>query len=73
MTLTRLYMYFENLYNGDKLLGPATNQFINENWQDIYGELKQSILKSMALVLQDATNKAFSKVPYEDLFLKEDE
>lgn len=58
----------EDLFNGDKILSKSTNDFINENWMDIIDELKPSILKSIAAVLQESGNKIFAKVPYEKYF-----
>lgn len=61
-------MHLEDLFNGDKILSKSTNDFINENWKDIIDELKPSILKSIAAVLQESGNKIFVKIPYEKYF-----
>lgn len=68
-TTTRLRLQFDNLFNGDKVLGDNMNSFLNENWQDILGELKPSISYAMEKILESIVNRIFAKVPYSLLFL----
>ncbi|XP_055679564.1 protein takeout-like [Lutzomyia longipalpis] len=70
MTSTKLWMNFENLFNGDKVLGDTTNAFLNENWMDIFNELKPNISKSYAAAIQTIINKVFAKFPYKEYFLE---
>ncbi|GAB0088225.1 Protein takeout [Sergentomyia squamirostris] len=69
MTTTKLWMDFENLFNGDKLLGDTTNAFLNENWMDIFNELQPDISKSYAAAIQTIINNVFAKLPYKDYFI----
>lgn len=69
-TTTRLRLNFDNLFNGDKILGDNMNSFLNENWQDILGELKPSISYAMEKILESIVNRIFAKVPYSLLFLQ---
>lgn len=64
----RMHFDFKNLYNGDKLLGDSTNLFLNENWQDIFNEIKGSIFDAFSLIAQSTLTNIFNKVPYKDLF-----
>lgn len=66
-------MSFENLFNGDKLLSDSTNQFLNENWMDILRELKPVLTKAIGGIYKAVAEPIFSKFPYADLFLKNDE
>lgn len=68
-TTTRLTIQLDNLFNGDKLLGDNMNSFLNENWQDILGELQPSISYAMEKILESIANRIFAKVPYDSLFL----
>lgn len=61
-------MQLDNLYNGDKLLGDSTNLFLNENWEEIYNELKRSIFDAFGLIIQNVMNQVFRKIPYNELF-----
>ncbi|XP_055850965.1 protein takeout-like [Episyrphus balteatus] len=67
---TRVHFDFENLYNGDKALGDTTNSFLNENWKDIFGEVKNSILKAFTPVFKDVLNNVFENLPYDKLFVE---
>lgn len=66
--ITRLHYHFENLYNGDKLLGDSTNAFLNENWEDIYKELRPLIFDGFTLIIQQTLVNLFHKVPFRELF-----
>lgn len=71
ITTSRLYTKLDNLYNGDKLLGDATNSFLNENWEDVFNELKKSVFEAFAQIVENVLNNIFQKIPYDDLFAKE--
>lgn len=58
----------DNLFNGDKALGDNMNLFLNENWQEIFNEVRDSLSAAYANVLKDVINEAFSKYPYEKYF-----
>lgn len=64
-------MAFENLYKGDKALGDSTNQFMNENWKEIYGELEPLIFNAFTLIVQNTLVNVFHKIPYKELFLEQ--
>lgn len=64
----RIHFDFQNLYNGDKLLGDTTNRFLNENWNDIFKEIRKNIFDAFTLIAENTLRNVFNKVPYEDLF-----
>ncbi|XP_055910644.1 uncharacterized protein LOC129945005 [Eupeodes corollae] len=59
---SRLYFEFLNLFNGDKTLGDNMNLFLNENWKDIYGEVRGSITSAFASIFQSVVNNVFSNL-----------
>lgn len=65
----RLYLTFENLFNGDKALGENMNLFLNENWQDILKELKPGVTDAFAQIFSNIINGIFQKIAYSDIFL----
>lgn len=65
----RLYMSFENLFNGDKALGDNMNLFLNDNWQDILKELKPSITEALSQIFAALINAVFNKVPYNEIWI----
>ncbi|GAB0091619.1 hypothetical protein DMENIID0001_064750 [Sergentomyia squamirostris] len=67
-TTTRMYIYYGNLFNGDEILGPTTNQFLNENWQIVLQELYPSIAEGFAQVYQGTLNNVFASHPYRSFF-----
>lgn len=57
-----------NLFNGDQALGAHMNQFLNENWSDVWTELQPSIHTAIAEVVKNVLTTMFKKFAYEDLF-----
>lgn len=62
---------FQNLFNGDKLLGDTMNNFLNENSQIVFSELRGSFEESLSFIFKDITNKLFTKVPMDKIFLND--
>ncbi|CAH0558262.1 unnamed protein product [Brassicogethes aeneus] len=62
-------MNFDNLFNGDKVLGPQTNKFLNENWQDVLKDVDGSLKDAVSKVWELVLGNYFSRIPYKDLFL----
>lgn len=56
------------MYGGDKLLGDNTNKFLNENWNDIFKEIRSNIFDAFTLITENTLRNVFNKVPYNDLF-----
>lgn len=68
---TRMHTKLDNLFNGDKALGENMNLFLNENWRDIFDELKPAITFAVEEILKGIINRIFVRLPYSDIFLKE--
>lgn len=62
-------MQFSNLFKGDKALSEGTNQFLNENWQDILNELKPVLKKAIGSIINGVVSPVFNKFPYDQFFL----
>lgn len=67
-TLSRMILYLGNLYKGDKALGDNTNLFLNENWQDVWPEIKKSVYSAFGQIADNVLTNVFGKVPYDELF-----
>ncbi|XP_017052726.1 protein takeout isoform X2 [Drosophila ficusphila] len=61
--------HLENLFNGQKDLSENMHVLINENWQDIFTELKPGIGEAFALIAKAVLDRIFGKLPLEQLFL----
>ncbi|XP_053949882.1 protein takeout-like [Anastrepha ludens] len=64
-----VHFQFGGLFDGNKDLADTANSFVNENWPEIYGELRPAMQKAFALIVHGITNNVFSKNPYPKLFL----
>jgi hypothetical protein len=60
---------FQNLFNGDALLGKTMNEILNTNWQLILTELLPSYEAKFGLIFKEIANKIFSSVPMNEIFL----
>ncbi|XP_073822714.1 protein takeout-like [Musca autumnalis] len=63
-----IHFKIDNLFNGDEALGNNMNLFLNENWKEIYGELRGSITSAFGKVFQAVIGHVFKKYPYVELF-----
>lgn len=54
---------FDNLFNGNEVLGRTLNAFVNRNALDVVNELKEPLGESFSLVFKDIMNNAFSHMP----------
>ncbi|XP_058831481.1 protein takeout [Topomyia yanbarensis] len=64
-------VFFENLFNGDKLLGSTMNKVLNDNWKLMFSELRGAYEDTFGYIFRDITNKLFLKVPMNRIFLVE--
>lgn len=44
------------------------NNFMNENWKDIFAEMKPVVDDTCGKVVKNIINNVFAKIPYKDLF-----
>lgn len=54
---------------GNPDINDTVNKVINENWRDIYNELKPDLEKNIGSVVKSLIKPMFSEVPYKDFFL----
>ncbi|KAF4528887.1 hypothetical protein B566_EDAN017380 [Ephemera danica] len=60
-------LHFENLFNGNKQLGVATNRFFNENWRDLMVELRPVLEDTIAELIHSMVRPVFDLFPLEHL------
>lgn len=60
---------FKNLFNGNPKLGPEMNRILNENWKEVFEDVKCAYEDALGAILKNVGNLIFRKVPYDDLFL----
>ncbi|KAE8749262.1 Takeout-like [Frankliniella occidentalis] len=66
---TLLKIRMDNLFNGNKELSANMNTFLNENWREIFLELRPAIQDAFGIAFREITNRIFSKVPIDKLLL----
>ncbi|XP_043250259.1 protein takeout-like [Colletes gigas] len=64
----RVTMQFDNLFDGDTLLGEQMNRFINENSDLLFKELQSPYEETFGLVFAKIANDIFSRVPVNKIF-----
>lgn len=67
---TSMKFYFQNLFNGDKVLGETMNKFLNENWQTVFMELRSGYEQTFGHIFKEISNNIFGKVPMNKIFLE---
>ncbi|CAG9771957.1 unnamed protein product [Ceutorhynchus assimilis] len=68
-----LKVKFENLFNGNKILGQTVNSFINHNGLEIVSELEESISTSLAEIFKKLLNNVFMKIPTDLWYLTDEQ
>lgn len=66
----RVTFQFENLFQGDKVLGQTMNQFMNENWKAVFNGLAPDYEKFFGAKFKDFANNVFKNVPMKKIFLE---
>lgn len=64
----RVTLRFDNLFDGDSVLGEQMNRFINENSQLLFKELQAPYEETFGLVFARISNEIFSRVPMAKIF-----
>ncbi|XP_076231190.1 take-out-like carrier protein [Calliopsis andreniformis] len=64
----RVTLQFDNLFDGDSLLGEQMNRFINENSDLLFKELQAPYEETFGLVFTKISNDIFSRVPLNKVF-----
>lgn len=62
--------YFGNLFNGDKLLGDTTNDFLNQNWKAVFAGLIPEYEKFFGEKFKEVAKSFFEKIPMNKIFLE---
>lgn len=68
LTVSKLSIHF-NSRTGSEQINDTVNKVVNENWKDIYYELKPDLEKSIGDVIKALVKPVFSEIAYTDFFL----
>ncbi|KAL7728615.1 hypothetical protein ACLKA6_012607 [Drosophila palustris] len=59
---------FTGMFNGEKAPSDAFHTLVNENWREIFNELREDIGTATGLIFKSILNKTLGKLPIEQLF-----
>lgn len=68
LTVSKLSIHF-NSRTGSEQINDTVNKVVNENWKDIYYELKPDLEKSIGDVIKALVKPVFNEIPYKEFFL----
>ncbi|KAK4877779.1 hypothetical protein RN001_010285 [Aquatica leii] len=60
---------FENLFNGNEALSNQIHTVLNENWKDVFEDVKQGYEELIGTVCKSVANQIFTKIPANKIFL----
>jgi hypothetical protein len=63
-----IVFHFDNLFNGDKLLGDEINKMMNENWKLLYEDIEETLLGATTKIFINILNNFFGKLSIEEAF-----
>ncbi|RZC37939.1 JHBP domain containing protein, partial [Asbolus verrucosus] len=65
---TELLLKLDNLFNGDKILSDNVLQIMNENWAEVFADVKSSYEDAFAQVASGIFGNLLAKVPAAEIF-----
>lgn len=66
----RVIFKFDNLFDGDSRLGDEINKVLNDNWDEVFADVREGYEKSFGLIFHGLANRVFTRVALEDIFLE---
>ncbi|EFA05092.1 Protein takeout-like Protein [Tribolium castaneum] len=63
-----IQFHLENLFNGDKALGDNVVQVMNDNWREVFSDVRPSYEEAFSQIFAAIFNNLLRKVPIVDLF-----
>lgn len=62
------HFQFNNMFNGDKILGDTVNRFLNENSREAFQAYKYLPERAFSLIFRDISNKVYRQFSFTELF-----
>ncbi|XP_018570242.1 protein takeout [Anoplophora glabripennis] len=66
----RVIFKFDNLFDGDSRLGDEINKVLNDNWDEVFTDVREGYEKSFGLIFHGLANRVFTRVALSDIFLE---
>lgn len=71
LKVSKLNIHFHSK-TGNEQINDTVNKVVNDNWRDIFYEIKPDLEKSISEVITALIKPIFDEIPYEDFFLPKD-
>ncbi|KAK4878664.1 hypothetical protein RN001_011170 [Aquatica leii] len=68
MAPKKMETIFENLFDGDAAMGAEMNKLINDNWVEVFSDVKNGYEEAFGLIFKNVANQIFKKVAFNDMF-----
>ncbi|XP_050527048.1 protein takeout-like [Daktulosphaira vitifoliae] len=68
-TTSRIYINFDNLFNGDKNLENTMNVFLNENWRELSSDIQSVMEEAINSIIYGYISRFFGEVPMDEIFV----
>ncbi|KAM0731164.1 Circadian clock-controlled protein daywake [Formica fusca] len=68
ITINKARINLDNLFNGDPILGPASNEVLNANSNLLVDEIKPVLEEALSDLFTDVANKITEAFTYDELF-----
>lgn len=63
----RVYYDYSNLFDGDNQLGSMLNRVFNDNWKEIYEDVRSGYELSFGHIFLQLGNMLYKRVPYDEV------
>ncbi|XP_060873554.1 protein takeout-like isoform X2 [Metopolophium dirhodum] len=67
-TTSRINIKFDNLFNGNKVLGNHMNNFLNENWRELFDEMQSGFEQALSFTFMGIIQQFLNQVPLKQIF-----
>uniref|UniRef100_A0A1B6IS95 Protein takeout-like n=1 Tax=Homalodisca liturata TaxID=320908 RepID=A0A1B6IS95_9HEMI len=65
----RVYYDLENLFGGNKQLGNNMNEVLNDNWKQVFEEMKTPVQTALGLAFRTIADNVARKIAFNDIFV----
>ncbi|XP_013108018.1 circadian clock-controlled protein daywake [Stomoxys calcitrans] len=65
----KVWIKMDNLVKGSRELTDTMNKVLNDNWSDVWSELRDGINNALSLIMIQITTKIFDELPYDNFYV----
>lgn len=65
----RVIYRLDNLFNGDERISNQIHKMLNDNWYEVFRNIREGYENGFGLIFKDITKRVFTRVAIDDIFL----